>query len=139
MEAMVHENERDPRALWSEWLALPQIAVYTGTALAYTRDILAGLEVFPEKMLENLQLYKDTIASEWLLFKLADKIGKMAAQDELQRLLELAKKDERTMKEVLLNDQKLGQYFKAADLEMLDHPERYIGQAEAIVEAVLSD
>lgn len=137
LEGMVHENERDPRALWSEWLALPQIAVYTGTALAYTREILGKLEVFPEKMLHNLRLYKDTIASEWLLFQLAKEIGKLKAQKELERLIKLATQDNTTIKEALLTDRDLKGYFTKNDLDMLDHPERYTGQAGAIVDAVL--
>ena len=138
LEGMVHENERDPRALWSEWLALPQIAVYTGTALSYTRQILSGLEVFPEKMLANIRLYKDTIASEWLLFQLAAKIGKKRAHEELDRLMSTAKKDGTTIKEALLRDETLGGSFTEKDLEMLNHPERYTGQAGAIVDAVLN-
>jgi adenylosuccinate lyase len=32
LESMAHEHERDPRLLWSEWLAMPQLSMYTGTA-----------------------------------------------------------------------------------------------------------
>ena len=33
MESMSHEHERDVRCLWSEWLSMPQISIYTGTAV----------------------------------------------------------------------------------------------------------
>ncbi len=139
MESMIHENERDPRSLWSEWLAMPQISIYTCTALSYTLQILAGLEVFEDRMLTNLHLYKDTIASEWLLFKLADKIGKTKAHNELQKIIKRAEEQDRSIKETLLADKTIGHLFSNADLTMLDTPENYTGQAQHIVDEVLAE
>ncbi|MFC1837845.1 adenylosuccinate lyase family protein, partial [Thermodesulfobacteriota bacterium] len=59
MDSMIHEHERDARALWSEWLATPQIAIYTGTALHNLISVIENLEIYPERMLENLYRQKD--------------------------------------------------------------------------------
>jgi adenylosuccinate lyase/3-carboxy-cis,cis-muconate cycloisomerase len=139
LEGMLHENERDPRALWSEWLALPQISIYTGTALGYTLKILEGLEVFPRQMLRNLHLHKEAIASEWLLFQLAKKLGKMKAQEELDRIIKEADLKGTSIKESLLADQTLGALLRSFDLSMLDTPEMYTGQAGNIVDRIIAE
>ena len=90
-------------------------------------------------MLANLHLHKDTIASEWLLFKLAEKIGKMRAQDELPAIINKAVELGTSIKETLLADEKLGGVFSETDLAMLDAPENYTGQAGFIVDEVLAD
>ncbi|MEN8143252.1 MAG: adenylosuccinate lyase family protein, partial [Thermodesulfobacteriota bacterium] len=74
-EAMTHEHERDGRAIWSEWLAVPQISIYTATALNYTKQVINGLDIKPENMLKNLLLHGDMVLSEWLLFRLGSSIG----------------------------------------------------------------
>lgn len=139
MESMLHENERDPRALWSEWLAMPQISIYTGTALGYTLKVIGGLEVFPEQMLKNLHLHKDSIASEWLLFQLAKKLGKMNAQEELSRIIKDADLKGKSIKETLLADKSIGAVAQKMDLSMLDTPEKYTGQAGNMVDRILAE
>ena len=61
LESMGHEHERDPRCLWAEWLAIPELSIYTGTCLQYMMDVLAGLIVRSDKMLENLYRQKNKI------------------------------------------------------------------------------
>ena len=74
IDSMIHEHERDARALWSEWLATPQITIYTGTALQFLISVIENIEIRPERMLENLYRQKDLVVSEWLLFRLAKKL-----------------------------------------------------------------
>lgn len=138
MEAMVHENERDPRALWSEWLAVPQIAIYTGTALNSMAAILADLEVFPERMLANLHLQSDMIASEWLSFRLAEKVGKTRAQEALQSLLHRCVTANRPLTEMLRADPVLGPLLSEHELSIAAAPETYIGHSAEIVDSVIA-
>ncbi len=138
-DSMVHEHERDARALWSEWLAMPQIAIYTATALSFLTNIMGGLEVNLEKMKENLYLQKEMVISEWLLFHMSQKIGKMRAQEKIHTLLQLATAKNISLKEILAGDQEVGPLFGKDALEMFDHPERYIGNSIEIITAVLHE
>lgn len=138
MDAVMHENERDPRSLWAEWLAVPQIAIYTGTALDYMKAILADLEIFPQRMLANLHLHKEMVASEWLLFRLGKKIGKMHAQEVLQAAIQRATEQGRPLTDVLRADAELGPLLEDKDLAVAAAPENYLGHAVDVVDAVVA-
>jgi adenylosuccinate lyase/3-carboxy-cis,cis-muconate cycloisomerase len=139
MESMVHEHERDARALWSEWLATPQIAIYSGTALHYLISVLGNLEIRPERMMENLYSQKELVVSEWLLFKLAKKMGKTEAQEKVQALIKLLEGGNQIFKDILLEDPDIGPFIAEENLEYLEKPERYCGLAAEIVEDTLKE
>ena len=56
-----HEHERAAGAWHAEWAALSEALAYTGGAAAAIRECLEGLEVFPERMRENMrpELYSE--------------------------------------------------------------------------------
>lgn len=139
VESMAHEHERDPRLLWSEWLAIPQICMYSGTALQYLARVLDGLVVRRENMRKNLLLHKDMVMSEWLLFRLAPDMGKMQAQEKLHTIMRRAAEGKSSLQELLLQDREIGSLLKDTDMEMLDHPERYTGRAVELVEETLAE
>lgn len=139
METMMHENERDPRSLWSEWLSIPQLSIYTGAALKYAIDILKGLEVYPEKMKANLYKYGDFAASEQVLFKLGECMGKMRAQERLHHAIQQAERQGISFKKALANDPEIIKHLNEDDLDIIEHPEQYIGNAVNIVTSVLKE
>ena len=87
LDGAVHEHERDGRGWKAEWVALPEICLLAGTALATARDLLDGLEVDVARMTANVVAHQDQLASERLLAALADRTGKHAAQAILQEAL----------------------------------------------------
>jgi adenylosuccinate lyase/3-carboxy-cis,cis-muconate cycloisomerase len=138
MEAMIHENERDPRALWSEWLAVPQMAIYTCASLSSMAAVLSNLEVFPERMLANLHMQRDMVASEWLLFRLAEKIGKTQAQETVRSLLAQTTSSKQPLTDLLRARPELVSVISDKDLSIVEMPERYTGHSGEIVDAVLA-
>lgn len=139
LEGMIHENERDPRSLWSEWLAVPQVSIYTATSLHYLIDILRGLEVHASRMTSNLTLYGDKIMSEWLLFLLAKSLGKAKAQEKLSRWLHEAEESNRPFAAMLKADPELSQLLSDEDLAKLDQPRHYIGLSPEIVSDTIAE
>jgi 3-carboxy-cis,cis-muconate cycloisomerase len=139
IEAMVHEHERDGRALWSEWLAVPQISIYTGTALNYSLWIIRGLGVNPERMLKNLRSHGELVLSEWLQFRLAAELGKMHAQEKLAQLISIANDTGISLKEILRNDPETAAVLGEEDYAFMDHPEKYTGLSESIVSDLLAE
>jgi adenylosuccinate lyase len=138
-DSMGHEHERDARCLWAEWLAVPQICIYVGTALQYLLAIMEGLEVREDRMLKNLYLQKDKVVSEWLMFKLGAAIGKMRAQKKLADIFARVDGAETTLEDALREDVELHSQLTTEDFAMLDHPEYYTGHAAAIVDAALEE
>lgn len=139
MENTVHEHERDTRALWSEWLAIPQLCIYTGTACHFLKNVLAGIEVRTDRMAANLELQKELLASEWLLFRLAPSLGKIRAQEMLQELIAAAGESKKSLRQLLAEAPETTGLLTEDDLRQLDHPERYTGAAAATAEAVIDD
>lgn len=139
IESMAHEHERDPRCLWAEWLALPQICIYTGSSLHSMLQVLSGLIVRPEQMLVNLHRQKDLIATEWLLFHLGKIMGKNKAMDKLHSLAAQAKEGKISLKEALLADEELGTVFSLEELIPLDKPEQYLGKAVELVDRMVEE
>ena len=139
IEAMLHEHERDGRALWSEWLAMPQISVYTGTALNYILTVFNGLEVMPERMVRNLHQHGDLVLSEWLQFRLGSSIGKMRAQEKLAELIDQVNRDGITLSEGVRKDQELSTILEPEDFAFMERPEKYRGLSETIVNDLLLD
>jgi adenylosuccinate lyase len=139
IESMAHEHERDPRCLWTEWLALPQLCIYTGTALSYLLHVLSGLIVRPEQMLANLHRQKDLIATEWLLFRLGKIMGKNKAMDKLHKLAAAASEQRVSLKEAVLADSEIGTIFTVEELAPLNQPEHYTGKAEELTDRTVAE
>jgi len=138
-ESMSHEHERDPRCLWAEWLAVPQLCIATGTALHLMIGVLSGLSVRTEQMLANLHQRKDLISTEWLLFHLSKEMGKNNALEKLHGLAVAATENGCSLKEMVLADKEIGSLFSPDDLTPLDQPEQYIGHALEIVDKAITD
>ena len=138
-ESMAHEHERDPRSLWAEWLAIPQLCIYSGNILHSMVNVLSGLTVREDRMLENLYRQKHLITTEWLLFQLSKTLGKSKSLDKLHKLSEQAESKGINLKEAVLKDDQIGSLFTRDDLAPLDHPEQYTGQAEKIVDQTLAE
>lgn len=137
-EGMVHEHERDARCLWSEWLAMPQICIYSGTAINYLVRVMKGLEVNTGRMQENLGRQQDMLASEWLLFRLGSELGRMRAQERLHELAQTAAAQGSSLLETLTLDAEIGRIFTAEDLAFLKQPGQYIGQAARLIEEAVT-
>ena len=137
VEAMLHEHERDPRALWSEWLSVPQLCIYTGSALSKLIELLETIEISAEQMQLNLHKYGQYAATEHLLTKLSPKLGKVQAEKLLHSIIDEAHLKKISIKTLIKANPVLCRCLQKEDIEILDHPERYAGDAERIVYAAV--
>ena len=62
--AMAHEHERAAGAWHAEWRPLGELLRSTGSAVAWLRESLEGLEVDPERMRANLELTGGRLMAE---------------------------------------------------------------------------
>ncbi|THU76390.1 L-Aspartase-like protein [Dendrothele bispora CBS 962.96] len=137
-DAMVEDHERSTGPWEIEWIVLPQICTMTDAALKHTKQIIEGLEVHPEKMRENLELTKGGIVSEAVMMGLGRFIGRQVAHDLVYKLCRKAVKEDRTLLEVLLdNDEVKKANISKEELERLCDPANYLGLSEEMVQRVL--
>ncbi|MFG1684319.1 lyase family protein [Nonomuraea sp. NPDC049269] len=105
------EHERAAGAWQAEWLPLRECLRLTGGAAETAAELVAGLQVFPERMRDNACLTGGRIVSE----RLALHLGRAALDEALSRPGPLEGPD-----------------------ELLD-PEGYLGAAPELVDRILAD
>jgi 3-carboxy-cis,cis-muconate cycloisomerase len=134
---MIGVHERDMASVAAEWLLIPQCFITLDGSLQYTEVILAGLQVFPERMSENLQITKGGIASEAVMFGLADKMGRGEAHDLMVEVAREAMEQHRPLGDVLSERQAVRDALTPEQIAELVAPENHLGQSQAITDAVL--
>ncbi|MGI8573973.1 MAG: class-II fumarase/aspartase family protein [Egibacteraceae bacterium] len=133
----IQEHERDGRGWKVEWVALPEVCLLTGTAVAFARELLDGLEVDTARMLANVAAQQDELASERVLAALAARMGKHAAQGALQETLAAARRDGTTARAGLMASSEVITHLSTDDLRDLLDAAADTGAAPAMVDAVL--
>lgn len=135
---MVQEHERALGGWQAEWDVLPELAVVTGGAVATTADIMSGLEVHTDRMLQNLNITRGLIQAEAVMLALGMHIGRLPAHEVVERASRLAVASNLPLLEVLSRDAAVTDYLSPARLAELLSPLNYCGQSTVYVDAVLA-
>jgi 3-carboxy-cis,cis-muconate cycloisomerase len=117
--AMAHEHERAAGAWQAEWRALSELLTATGSAAAWLRACLEGLEVDAGRMRANLDLTGGALMAERVAASLAPERGRLDAH--------------RAVTEVLARG---GDLREIASPDLLD-PAGYLGAAGEFVDRAL--
>jgi len=126
--AMAHEHERAAGSWHAEWRPLGELLRSTGSAVAWLRESLEGLEADPERMRANLDLTGGRLLAERVAAALAESIGGGEAHE---RVAEAARSEDfRAAVAELLTDEQAA--------ELLD-PTGYLGSAGVFVDRALDD
>lgn len=139
LEAMETEHERDIGTWRCEFLILPESCMVFSAALHNAKTLLAGLKVYPERMLQNLDLTRGLIMSETFMFALGEKIGKQKAHDAVYELSMKAVNEGRSFLEVIREDPGTKKVFSPAQLAKMMDPTAHIGLAQEVVQRVISE
>jgi adenylosuccinate lyase len=81
LEGMVVEHERDGRAWKTEWLAVPETAMYFAACVSLGARMLEGLRVDAGRMLSNIHAHRGYLLSEPVMRALAGRVGKHTAHE----------------------------------------------------------
>jgi adenylosuccinate lyase len=87
LEGMVQAHERDGRAWKAEWVAYPEVCLFTGAALRTAIELLSGLEVDARAMAARVHADLSPAGSERVLAVLTARVGRHRAQEALHRAL----------------------------------------------------
>jgi 3-carboxy-cis,cis-muconate cycloisomerase/3-oxoadipate enol-lactonase len=136
--AMAQEQERATGAWHAEWEPLAELLRLVGGAAARARELLEGLEVHPDRMRANLEATGGLLLTERVAGALADALGRVAANDLVQRLAGEAADGRRPLREVLLADPTVRQHLDEAGVDRLLDPAGYLGAAGRLVDRALA-
>lgn len=137
-DAMVEDHERSTGPWEIEWIVLPQICTLTHAVLTHTQELLAGLEVHPEAMSRNLDVTKGAIASEAVMMRLGELVGRQVAHDLIYDLCRKAVQENRPLVELLSENKEVRDTgVSRAELESLCDPKNYIGLSKEMVHRII--
>jgi 3-carboxy-cis,cis-muconate cycloisomerase len=138
LTCMVQEHERGLGGWHAEWETLPEIFRLAAGALAHTKEIVAGLEVHPQKMLENMNLTHGLVLAEAVAFALRERIGKDKSHEIVEEAARRAAGDRSDFATVLLTYPEVRSHLSAEELSRLLDPANYLASAVEMTEKALS-
>src|SRR5262245_39482187 len=132
VDSAAHAHERDMGAWATEWMAVPQALILTGGLLAKLAAVLEGLEVDPERMLENLELTGGRVMAEAAMMALAATIGHERAHGHVAAAARRAGEEGTEFAAALLDDPVVAAALTREQLDRILDPVGYLGlSAEA--------
>jgi 3-carboxy-cis,cis-muconate cycloisomerase len=138
LSAMVQEHERGLGNWHAEWETLPEVGLLCAGALAHVLRMIDGLEVEAGRMRENLDLTQGMVLAEAASLALAPSVGRQVAHQIVEDACRASAEQHKHLRDVLAKDPRVMEHLSAADLGRLFDPEKYLGMAEQMVDAVLS-
>jgi len=137
LEAQIEDHERATGPWEIEWIALPEIFMLSAGALAQTRFLVEGLQVYPEKMRKNLDITNGLIMSEAVMMGLGPKMGRNYAHDVVYDVCREVVKTGRPLIDLLAENEEIRKHADRKTLEKLMDPANYLGVAGPMVDRVL--
>ena len=136
--AMVGEHERATGAWHSEWETLSDAFALAGGAAAAVREVTEGLEVYPAKMLENLNATRGLLLAENVATVAAEHLGRLEAHDLVEEASHRALESGRSLREELLSEPRLGEVLSEGEIDAALDPAHYLGSAGEFVDRALT-
>jgi 3-carboxy-cis,cis-muconate cycloisomerase len=135
---MSGEHERDMSKWQSEWLWIPELLVLVDSTLARTKEVLSGLRVRPDRMIENLGLTEGLLMSEAVMIALGEQLGRQRAHDLLHEMaMEVAEGDQSFESTLLASPAVLDAVGGPDRLKELLDPAGYLGATDEMIDDVL--
>lgn len=134
MSAVPQEHERGAGSWHSEWESLGDALAMTGGATGWTRTVLEGLEVYPDRMKENLASTGGLLLAESVSMLLAEKVGRVQAHTLVESLCRRSLSEGRPLRDVLFEDDVVAKELSEAEIDRALDPAGYLGSAEVFVQ-----
>ena len=136
-ESMFCDHERDG-AMWKiEWKAVTDCIIMAAACAAKAANILQNLQVYPDKMMENLFVAHGLMMSERVMFALGKKIGKQTAHEVVYRIAMDTFVEKAQFRDKLLADPLVAENLSAKEIDTLMDPSTYTGLSGDICDKVL--
>ncbi|MET8090710.1 3-carboxy-cis,cis-muconate cycloisomerase [Micromonospora sp. NPDC005220] len=129
----VQEHERAAGGWHAEWEPLLDLLHVTGGAAARCARMLAGLQVRPERMRENLDATGGLLLAEAVAARLAPAVGRRVAHDLVTRATA-----EPSFRAALLADPEVRAHLSDTELAEALDPYRWLGSAGRFVDRALA-
>ena len=138
LENIPLEHERDLTDSSAERVIFPETFILVDYMLRLMTEILSGLEFNYDNIRKNLEKTKGLIMTEHLMIGLVKKgIGRQEAHEMLRQASMKVMKENKSLKEVLLENETIKKKFTEEELDWYLNPKNYLGTAVEQVENVI--
>jgi 3-carboxy-cis,cis-muconate cycloisomerase len=134
LDAMHTEHEADRTTSIMMGRALVQACELTGDMLQRMISLFDGLQVFPARMRQNLDLSGGLIMAEALMLELGKQIGRQRAHDAVYDAAQASVTQSRPFRDLLAEDPHVSGRLTAAQVDALLDPARYTGLCSRFAE-----
>src|SRR5687767_2717179 len=134
LDAMQTEHEADRTTSIMMGRALTEACALTGDMLQRMIALFEGLQVFPKRMRENLDLTGGLIMAEALMLELGKQIGRQRAHDAVYDAAQASVTRSRPFRETLTEDPHVKAGLTPAQLDALLDPAPYTGLCRQFAE-----
>ena len=134
LEAMQAEHEADGFVPVMMRRAITESCSLTGDILQRMLMLIEGLQLFPDRMLSNLDLSGGLIMAEPLMLELGKQIGRQHAHDVIYEASQVSAVSGRAFRELLAEDERVSVRLTANQIDELLDPGRYTGLCRQFAE-----
>ena len=139
ISSLVQDHERSTGPWHAEWETLPEIAQLTAGTLERAVELIHGLEIDKERMIQNLEMTKGLIYSENISLALIPLIGRKQALELVKECCVKAQSSNFHLSEVCLSHPIISKYINKEDMKQLFDPQLSIGLSEKFIDNVLKN
>ncbi|KFK94393.1 MULTISPECIES: 3-carboxy-cis,cis-muconate cycloisomerase [unclassified Serratia (in: enterobacteria)] len=137
-QAMLQEHERGLGGWHAEWESLPELIMLSAGALAASVPLIDGLQVFPERMADNLALTGGLILAEAVTMALGESMGRLNAHRHIEQACQRAQAENLSLLAVLERDEQVLKRLEGKQLAELLDPVNALGSATVFIQQVLA-
>ena len=138
-EAMGMMDERDATNWYCEFAVIPSSFLYSSRMLANAGRLVETLEIHPERMRENLDIYGALLASERIMMVLAEEIGRQTAHEIVSEAAQRSMTSEHSFADHLRADERVTDALPEEQLDSLLDPAEYVGLSASIAKSAITD
>lgn len=133
LSSMIQEHERAAGSWQAEWIAMPDLFLFTAGSVAGVRSALDGLEVDGERMRANLEASGGQVMAEALSMALATHIGRPDAHRIVADASRRAIEQGEDLRSVVADDDQVREHLSADALARIFDPTAYLGSTDEFI------
>ena len=138
LAAMIQEHERGAGGWQAEWETMLELLRLTGSGAAIARELLAGLDVHPDKMRGDMDLTGGLVMSESVAAALSQSLGRSEAQELIEKAARRSVDDGRAFRDVLLELPEVSDGLSSERLDAALDPAGYLGVTGELIDRALA-
>lgn len=138
LDNMILEDERDLTNSASERVIFAESFILLDYMIKELTENLKAIEFDEDKIEENLNLTKGACLSENVMVELVNRgIGRQEAHEVLRQAAIKARSENKFMRDILIEDEKIKDKFSMEELVDLLDPHKYIGKSVELTENLI--